>query len=258
MIVRRPHTSHYVVIDNRVLEDARLSWKSRGILAWLLAKPDGWKVSVRGLAAAGPDGRTAIQSALMELEEYGYIERRGMSHDDAGRFDSADTIVREEPTDGFPEQGDADPAPCSEEAQCARLPFADNLPADGTPRVSNKEVSTQDLTTSRARATAKTTAQVSNDFTEAWEHYPRKLARAAALNAYRAARRKGATAADLLEATMRYAAERRGEDPKFTLYGATFYGPSERWKDYLGNAPAAQERRDPNDGPSWGNLSRDM
>lgn len=96
------------------------------------------------------------------------------------------------------------------------------------------------------------------DFAEAWEHYPRKLARRTALNAYLATRRRGVEAADLLAATRRYANLRRGEDPKFTLYGSTFYGPNERWRVYLADAPAVRERSDPNDGPSWGNLSRPM
>jgi hypothetical protein len=100
-----------------------------------------------------------------------------------------------------------------------------------------------------------TRSAVERDFDEAWKIYPRKIARKSALNAYAATRHRGEGAAQLLAATKRYAALRRTEDPAFTLHGSTFFGPSERWKDYLEDVP---ERPDPNDGPSWGNLSRDM
>lgn len=71
------------------------------------------------------------------------------------------------------------------------------------------------------------------DFNEVWATYPRKTGRLAALKAYKARRREKIPAEDLAIATANYAKLRSGEDPQFTKHGATFFGPSAPWRDYL-------------------------
>jgi len=39
MIVRTPNRDRFTIIDKRALEDDRLSWRARGLLAYLLSKP---------------------------------------------------------------------------------------------------------------------------------------------------------------------------------------------------------------------------
>jgi len=74
-IVRGPRRRGYVIIPNRAVEDSRLSWKARGLLAYLLSRPDGWHTDSVRLADVGPDGRDAIRSGLTELERAGYLRR---------------------------------------------------------------------------------------------------------------------------------------------------------------------------------------
>lgn len=66
----------YVVVGNEVVRDRRLSWKARGLLIYLLSRPEGWTVAATRLAADGPDGRDAVLSGLRELETVGYLVRR--------------------------------------------------------------------------------------------------------------------------------------------------------------------------------------
>lgn len=75
MIVRTKRSTNFTIISNTGMEDPRLSFKAKGILAYLLSKPDDWQVRDRQLATVGPDGRSAVQAALRELEAYGYIHR---------------------------------------------------------------------------------------------------------------------------------------------------------------------------------------
>lgn len=87
--------------------------------------------------------------------------------------------------------------------------------------------------------TGEATATYEADFATCWEHYPRKIARKAALKAYIAQRRKAIPAEVLLAATQHYAKAMQLEDraPERILHGATFFGPNDRWEDYV-SAPA--------------------
>jgi DNA-binding MarR family transcriptional regulator len=76
MIVRsaRPHLN-YSVVHNSLIEDEGLSWKARGILIYLLSKPDHWRTSTAHLASVSPEGIHAVRSGLQELERAGYVKR---------------------------------------------------------------------------------------------------------------------------------------------------------------------------------------
>lgn len=74
MIHRIPNKKRYVSIACDALEDSRLSLQAKGILAYLLSRPDDWEVSVQQLVSIGPDGRSTVQSCLQELAECGYAK----------------------------------------------------------------------------------------------------------------------------------------------------------------------------------------
>lgn len=77
------------------------------------------------------------------------------------------------------------------------------------------------------------------EFNDAWEPYPRKVKRLAALRAYSAIRRKGADPAELLAAVKHYAQMVHGKNtpPDRMLHGSTFFGPDEPWVDYVSGMP---------------------
>lgn len=67
---------NFVIIDKTILEDARLSYKARGLAAMLLCKPDEWDVTIDYLVkSSDKDGKEAVQSAIKELEAIGYVAR---------------------------------------------------------------------------------------------------------------------------------------------------------------------------------------
>ena len=67
----KKHEKNFVILDKGFLEDENLSFKAKGILTYLLSKPDNWEVSVSHLVEVSKEGKTAIYSALKELEEAG-------------------------------------------------------------------------------------------------------------------------------------------------------------------------------------------
>jgi len=70
----QPQDIPYTQIHDDVLADARLSYKARGILAYLLSRAGKWEVRFKDiLNHSDHDGRVAIQAGMAELVEYGYV-----------------------------------------------------------------------------------------------------------------------------------------------------------------------------------------
>ena len=93
-IKKRKHP--FVQIDKRNLENKELSWKAKGLLTYLLSKPDDWKTYASELVNRSTDRRDSIASGLKELEKAGHLEKRKLQ-DKKGRFISWEYIVYEEP-----------------------------------------------------------------------------------------------------------------------------------------------------------------
>lgn len=86
----------FVQIDKEPLKDAGLSWKAKGLLAYLLSRPDDWEVHPKQLQGVSTDGRDATYAALRELGEAGYIEKQQRRGED-GHFTGTEYVVYERP-----------------------------------------------------------------------------------------------------------------------------------------------------------------
>lgn len=82
-LLRKQQKSHFAHISNDVLQDHRLSFKARGVAAYLLSLPDDWHVTIKSIARHGTEGQDAVRTALAELAEYGYMTR-DREHGDGG------------------------------------------------------------------------------------------------------------------------------------------------------------------------------
>ena len=65
-IIRAPRRYRFVTINQDAVEDSRLSWAARGLLGYLLSRPDDWKVLIKDLQHRGDLGRDGIYK-LMEV-----------------------------------------------------------------------------------------------------------------------------------------------------------------------------------------------
>jgi hypothetical protein len=81
----------YTMINRAVVNDAQLSWEARGVLAYLLDKPDNWVVCLSDLVRKGPGGAGRMRRILAELEATGYIHRQCLKNA-AGRFSWITTV----------------------------------------------------------------------------------------------------------------------------------------------------------------------
>ncbi|WP_406113569.1 hypothetical protein [Kitasatospora purpeofusca] len=71
-IHRSAHARSFTVLPNGLLQDRRLSYTARGLLADLLSRPDGWREDGRHMADTSSQGRGTVRRALKELADAGY------------------------------------------------------------------------------------------------------------------------------------------------------------------------------------------
>lgn len=74
-IIRVAERRRFLVVDKRSIEDRRLSLRAKGLLAYILTKPDDWTIDSTRLATEVDEGRDAIRKAMNELEAAGYLTR---------------------------------------------------------------------------------------------------------------------------------------------------------------------------------------
>jgi len=94
-VYRTERTANFTQLPNESLRDERLSFRARGLLAFMLSFPDDWQH--RDLEEHGTEGREAVRSALRELEACGYREKV-KRRDEQGRIRTF-VILRDQPTD---------------------------------------------------------------------------------------------------------------------------------------------------------------
>ena len=95
-VMRVEKSANYTVMSNHHLDDPRLSLKAIGLLSKILRLPDDWDYTLEGLSHICKEGKDAIRSAIVELEQAGYIERR-QTHAADGSFAGNEYIVHEAP-----------------------------------------------------------------------------------------------------------------------------------------------------------------
>lgn len=93
--VQKNKDNPYVMINKEFLSNEQLSWKSKGILAYLLSKPDNWQVIVGDLIKQSTDGERAVRSGLKELKENSYLQKYPVYQDK--KIIRWDSIVYETP-----------------------------------------------------------------------------------------------------------------------------------------------------------------
>lgn len=93
----KKESRNFVLLDKGFLEDDRLSFKAKGILAYLLSKPDDWKVIVGNLVNYSSDGKSAIYAGLKELKECGYYEKVPVRNESGTRIVRWESTVYEVP-----------------------------------------------------------------------------------------------------------------------------------------------------------------
>lgn len=136
-ITRAPRPqSNFYLLDKKISEDKRLSWAARGMLVFLLGKPDHWTVSTQNLINETAESgchlkRDGVRGVLQELIQAGYL-RRVLARGEAGKLGGYDYEVSEvciEPSAEAPEPAQ-EPQPETEKPAPAKPATAEPAPAN--------------------------------------------------------------------------------------------------------------------------------
>lgn len=80
-----PPSGGYTVIWNHAALNASLSAKAKGILWYLLTRPEDWDVYEKDIISNMKDGAKAVRSGIKELIKAGYVVRKRLFKDN-GQF----------------------------------------------------------------------------------------------------------------------------------------------------------------------------
>ncbi|AHA69607.1 replication protein [Bacillus thuringiensis] len=117
---------NYTTINNTGLKDTRLSWKAKGILAYILTLPDDWIFYMEEVTKHSKDGIASLKAGMKELKECGYVKRFPIKGED-GKISKWEMIIYEVP---------------QVENQLVEKPPVENLPVENQSLLSTKELST--------------------------------------------------------------------------------------------------------------------
>jgi hypothetical protein len=73
--IRVKKDARYFSASNEPFNDKRLSWEARGLMGYLLSKPNDWEVRSADLEKQGPAKSRKVKRMLAELRLYGYMNR---------------------------------------------------------------------------------------------------------------------------------------------------------------------------------------
>lgn len=74
-VFRIKKSNHYSVIPNPPFQNREMSLEARGLLAYLLTKPDNWELMNSDLYTCSPAGRHKVDRILAELKSFGHVRR---------------------------------------------------------------------------------------------------------------------------------------------------------------------------------------
>jgi len=142
-VVKRP--SNFVMLDKAFLDNPALSFKAKGILAYLLSKPDDWKVIVKDLVNHGTEGKSAIYSGLNELKEHGYYQKIPVRDATGRRISHWEGIISEVPMTST-EIAQASDSLLTENREVEKTPeIAPSSLLPGFQEIDNQELDNQDI-----------------------------------------------------------------------------------------------------------------
>lgn len=239
-IGRKRKKNGFTQISNSVFENENLSYRAKGVLGYLLSRPNNWKFNKTDLVRRSTEGRDAIYKAIDELKEQGYLHiYRNVLKD--GKFDGwiweYDDIpfmpehLKNRTTEKQPNTGEKQPIPRTTEnpydgkTVLREISTYNNTELNNTNNNNNKE--------KEIKTIKLTTGELEKEFETIWMLYPRKIGRKKAFDSFTKARKTKKISYETIENGLyryiRYL-EQQGTDEQYIMHGSTWMN-QEKWQD---------------------------
>lgn len=223
------HCGGWAAVPNSLLEDSRVSWRAKGLWAYLHGRPQGWQVREADLTARSTEGRDSVRSALKELEDAGWLTRSQNRED--GRYTDVTYFLHAPQDPPLPEK------PSTAKPLTAEPPTANPLP--NKTESSKKEESKKEINPNR-----EIFARQAIHWIEIYPERTEPMPRATTIKHYIAAREAGASEQQLIDAAVGYKHWCKKNDRLGTPY---IYAPTtfltKHWPDWVDYQPEAETRR---------------
>lgn len=213
MKLKRQRKSNFTVIDNTVLQDTELTFKAKGLFAYLWSQSDEWNFYETEVVKHSKDGISSLRSGIRELEERGYLQRKRIRV--KGKLKDSMWILSETPN-------------------------LENLSLENLNLENSTLINTNSNNTNLNkdnRSTAKAVDRVSEkqlkeDFEKLWKLYPRKEGKKKAFEAYKRAIKKDTTNKDIQTGIVNYLTQIRVQrtSKQYIKQGSTWFN-GECWND---------------------------
>jgi len=195
-------------IPNDWLRDDRITFRAKGLLAYLLSHEVGYTITIGQIERETGDGRHAIRGAIDDLVSNGYLETQ-RTHDERGWNAGLAWFLQ-------------DPNPKSEN------PTLENPTLEKRPALEENLIKKNTLKRSHAQG------ELEPQFSEFWKAYPRKVGKVAAKKAFVKAWTSlvadGSEPADILTGVALLAIDPNKPSKEFLPHPSTWLNEG-RWDD---------------------------
>ena len=234
-LIRVQHNGGWAAVPNSLLEDSRVSWRAKGLWAYLHGRPDDWEVREADLVARSSDGRQSVRSALAELEEAGWLTR--VQNRDGGQFGNVTYFLHAPQDPAIAIDPPWTRKPSTVEPPTVEPPTANRLH-------SNKEESKKEENNKESNPNREIFARQAIHWIEIFPERTEPLPKSSIMKQYIAAREAGATEQQLIDAAVGYKHWCKQHDRLGTRY---IYSPvsflRQHWHDWVGYQPEPETRK---------------
>ncbi len=205
-IIRRRRSENFTVVPNEIYDSEAMSFEASSLLAYLLTRPQNWKVHTNQLKKVTGFGRDKVQKLMQQIRAAGYAKTQPKQAKN-GRFSGQETII-------FDEVQCAEPGPDFQGYRDGEpdLPEPD-LPCDGKsgPIISTDTIiSTDSLFPPIIPPPGDEPVSSEFGFEEFWATFADKRGRQAALRLWKR-KQLSKIAAQVIDGAARYAMSRTND-----------------------------------------------
>jgi hypothetical protein len=239
-IGRKRKKNGFTQISNALFEDDRLSYRAKGVLGYLLSRPDNWRFNKTDLVRRSAEGRDAVYKALDELKEQSYLHIYRNQLED-GTFNG--WVWEYDDTPFTPEslktRNTENPQEIGEKEQISRTtenPYFGKTVLRIPSTYNNTDLNNTDLNNTKSKEINNKkiiSPAIESEFEKIWALYPNKQGKQKAFQHFKKARKVKKISYEIIENGLyryiRYL-EQQGTDAQYIMHGSTWFS-QEKWQD---------------------------